>query len=141
MKASDHVSLYIADFVMLMSRIGYWEERAYIHVYERELTSILLNQLASQPGSFDTLQELMDITLELDTRYHERQKKKGSHQEKNPPVTGSNSSRVPQDSSSNKPHHKKSKKGKSFQVSENKTHSALLNKHNKLIGSKKGEED
>ncbi|MBW0517665.1 hypothetical protein O181_057380 [Austropuccinia psidii MF-1] len=26
----------------------------------------------------------MDITLELDTRYHERQKEKGSHQEKKP---------------------------------------------------------
>ncbi|MBW0527562.1 hypothetical protein O181_067277 [Austropuccinia psidii MF-1] len=40
---------------------------------------------------FDTPQEPMDITLELDTRYHERQKEKGSHQEKKPPVTGSNS--------------------------------------------------
>ncbi|MBW0525849.1 hypothetical protein O181_065564 [Austropuccinia psidii MF-1] len=52
------------------------------------------------------LQDLMDITLELDTRYHERQKEKGSHKEKKPPVTGSNSLRPPQDSSSKKPHHK-----------------------------------
>ncbi|MBW0508383.1 hypothetical protein O181_048098 [Austropuccinia psidii MF-1] len=54
----------------------------------------------------------MDITLELDTRYHERQKKKGGHQEKNPPVTGSNSSRPPQDSSTKRPHHKKNKKAR-----------------------------
>ncbi|MBW0495163.1 hypothetical protein O181_034878 [Austropuccinia psidii MF-1] len=97
MKESGHVYLYIADFRSLMSRIVDWGERAYIHVYRRELASRILDQLASYPGNFDTLQELMDITLELDTRYHERQKEKGSHQEKKPPVTGFNSSRSPQD--------------------------------------------
>ncbi|MBW0528877.1 hypothetical protein O181_068592 [Austropuccinia psidii MF-1] len=71
----------------------------------------------------------MDITLELDTRYHERQKEKGIHQEKKPPVTGSKYSRPPEDSSSKRPQHKKNKKGK--------PHSALLNKDNKLIGSEK----
>ncbi|MBW0560480.1 hypothetical protein O181_100195 [Austropuccinia psidii MF-1] len=90
MKESGPVSLYIADFRSLMSRIGDWGERAYIHFYKRRLASRLLDQLASYPGNFDTLQELMEITLELDTRYHERQKEKGSHQEKKPPVTGSN---------------------------------------------------
>ncbi|MBW0560464.1 hypothetical protein O181_100179 [Austropuccinia psidii MF-1] len=79
----------------------------------------------------------MDITLELDTRYHEIQKEKGSHQEKKPPVTGSNSSKPLQDSSSKRPHHKKKKKGKKFQDSKDKPHSALLNKDNKLIGSEK----
>ncbi|MBW0515640.1 hypothetical protein O181_055355 [Austropuccinia psidii MF-1] len=66
MKESGHVSFYIADFRSLISSIGDWGERAYIHVYRN-------------------------------TRYHERQKEKGSHQEKKPPVTGSNSSRPPQD--------------------------------------------
>ncbi|MBW0478751.1 hypothetical protein O181_018466 [Austropuccinia psidii MF-1] len=79
----------------------------------------------------------MDITLELDTRYHDRQKEKGSHQEKKPPVTGSNSSRPPPGSSSKRPQHKKNKKGKQFQVSKDGPHSALLNKYNKLIGSEK----
>ncbi|MBW0493936.1 hypothetical protein O181_033651 [Austropuccinia psidii MF-1] len=79
----------------------------------------------------------MDITLELDNRYHERQKEKGINQEKKPPVTGSNFSKPPQDSSSKKLHHKKNKKGNKFQVSKNKPHSALLNKDNKLIGSEK----
>ncbi|MBW0593948.1 hypothetical protein O181_133663 [Austropuccinia psidii MF-1] len=37
MKESGHVSLYIADFRSLMSRIGDWGERAYIHVYRRGL--------------------------------------------------------------------------------------------------------
>ncbi|MBW0462712.1 hypothetical protein O181_002427 [Austropuccinia psidii MF-1] len=45
---------------------------------------------------FDSLQELMDITLELDTTYHVRKKEKGSHQEKKSPFTGSNSLRPPQ---------------------------------------------
>ncbi|MBW0523418.1 hypothetical protein O181_063133 [Austropuccinia psidii MF-1] len=63
-----------------MSRIGDSGERAYIHVYRRGFASRLFNQLASHPGVFDSLQELMGITLELDTRYHERQKEEGSHQ-------------------------------------------------------------
>ncbi|MBW0529403.1 hypothetical protein O181_069118 [Austropuccinia psidii MF-1] len=79
----------------------------------------------------------MDITLELDTRYRERQKEKGSNQEKKPPVTGSNSSRPLKDSSSKRPHHKKNMKGKQFQASKDKPPSALLNKDNELIGSEK----
>ncbi|MBW0465417.1 hypothetical protein O181_005132 [Austropuccinia psidii MF-1] len=107
------------------------------HVSLRGLASRLLDQFSSYPGNFDTLKELMDITLELDTRYHERQKEKGNHQEKTPPVTRSNSSRPPQDSSSKRPHHKKNKKGKQFQALKEKPHCALLNKDNKLIGSEK----
>ncbi|MBW0587389.1 hypothetical protein O181_127104 [Austropuccinia psidii MF-1] len=84
MKESAHISLYIADFRSLMSRIGDWGERAYIHVYRRSLVSRLLDQLTSHPGNFDSLQELMEITLELNTRYHERQKEMGSNQEKKP---------------------------------------------------------
>ncbi|MBW0501105.1 hypothetical protein O181_040820 [Austropuccinia psidii MF-1] len=118
-----------------MSRIGDWRERAYTNFYRRQLASKILDQLASYPGNFDTLQELMDITLKLDTRYHESQKEKGSHQEKKPPVAGSNSSRPPQDSYSKGPHNKKEKKGKQFQASKDKPHSALLNKDNKLMGS------
>ncbi|MBW0517663.1 hypothetical protein O181_057378 [Austropuccinia psidii MF-1] len=137
MNESSHVSFYIAYFRILMSRIGDWEERAYIHVYRRGLASRPFNQLASYPGKSDTLQDLMDITLELDTRYHERQKEKGSHQERKPPVTGSIPSRPPQDSSSKRPHHRKNRKGKQFQASEDKPHSTLLNNNNKLIGSEK----
>ncbi|MBW0510556.1 hypothetical protein O181_050271 [Austropuccinia psidii MF-1] len=135
MKESGHVSLYIAYFRILTSRIGDWGERAYIHVYRRGLESRLLDQLASQPGTCETLQELIYVTLELDTRYHERQKERGGHQEKNPPVPGSNPSRPPQGSSSKRPNHKKNKKGKKFQASKDKPHAALLNKANKLIGS------
>ncbi|MBW0480572.1 hypothetical protein O181_020287 [Austropuccinia psidii MF-1] len=196
MKEIGHVSLYIADFRILMSRIGDWAERVYSNVYKRGLASRLLDQLASYPGNFytlqelmditlkldtryhdrkkekgshqskkpllayinfykrglasrlldqlasysgnfDTLQELMEITLKLDTRYHERQKEKGGHQEKKPLVTGSSSSRPPQDSSSKRPYHKKNKTGKQFQPSKDKPHSALLNKENKLIVSEK----
>ncbi|MBW0502059.1 hypothetical protein O181_041774 [Austropuccinia psidii MF-1] len=121
----------------LMAIIGDWGERAYIHVYRRGLASRPLDQLAPYPGNFDTLQELMDITLEFDISYYERQKEKVSHQEKKPPVTGSNSSMPPQDSYPKRPHHKKNKKGKQFQVLKDTPHSALLNKNNKLIGSVK----
>ncbi|MBW0566830.1 hypothetical protein O181_106545 [Austropuccinia psidii MF-1] len=66
-----------------------------------------------------------------------REREKGRHQEKNPPVTGSNSSRPPQESSSKRPHHKKNKKGKQFQSSKDKPHSSLLNKDNKSNGTEK----
>ncbi|MBW0518643.1 hypothetical protein O181_058358 [Austropuccinia psidii MF-1] len=120
-----------------MSRIGDLGQRAYIHVYRRGLESRLLDHLASYPGNFNTIQELMDITLELNNRYHERKKEKGSHEEKTPAVTGSSSSRLIQDSYSKMPHHKKNKKGKQFQVSKDKPHSALLNMDNKFISSQK----
>ncbi|MBW0465984.1 hypothetical protein O181_005699 [Austropuccinia psidii MF-1] len=137
MKESGHVSLYISDFRSSISRIGDWGERAYIHVYRRGLESQLLDKLASHPGTFDTLQELMDVTLELDTRYHERKKEKGGNQETKSPVPGSNPSRHPQGSSSKKHHHKKNKKGKKRQSSKGKPHAAPLNKDNKLIISEK----
>ncbi|MBW0573429.1 hypothetical protein O181_113144 [Austropuccinia psidii MF-1] len=70
----------------------------------------------------------MGVTLELDKRYHERQKEKGGNQEKKPPFNGSNPSR---------PHQKKKKKGKQFQSSKAKPHASLLNKDNKLISSEK----
>ncbi|MBW0476795.1 hypothetical protein O181_016510 [Austropuccinia psidii MF-1] len=120
-----------------MSIIGDWGERSYIHFYKRGLASRLLYQLAPYPGNVDTIQELMDITLESEIKYHERQKEMRSHQEKKHPVTGSNSSRPPQDSYSKRPHHKKKNKGKQFQASKDKPHLALLNKGNKLIGSEK----
>ncbi|MBW0522812.1 hypothetical protein O181_062527 [Austropuccinia psidii MF-1] len=120
-----------------MSRIGDWGERAYIHVYRRGLESRPLDKLASHPDNFDSLQELLGITLELDTRYQERQEEMSSHQEKKPPVTGSNSFRPSQDSSSKKPHHKQSKKGNNFQFSKDKPHSAFLNLYNRIISSKK----
>ncbi|MBW0498349.1 hypothetical protein O181_038064 [Austropuccinia psidii MF-1] len=138
MKESGHVPLYIPDSRILMSRIGDLEERDYIYVYERGLASILWHYLASHPGTYNSLQELMYINLELDTRYHESQKEKGNHQEKKSPVNRCNSFRPSQDSSTKNPHHNKSKKGKNFQVSKDKPHDSLLNKENKLIGSEKG---
>ncbi|MBW0570629.1 hypothetical protein O181_110344 [Austropuccinia psidii MF-1] len=72
----------------------------------------------------------MDVTLELDTRYHERQNEKSNHQEKKPKASRSNSSH-PQDSSSSI-----QKKKKNFQQRD-KPHSSLLNKDFKLINSEK----
>ncbi|MBW0518384.1 hypothetical protein O181_058099 [Austropuccinia psidii MF-1] len=71
----------------------------------------------------------MDITLELDTRYHERQKEKSHHQEKNPEASKSNSSH-PQNSSTS------SQKKKNFQKRD-KPHSSLFNKDFKLMNSEK----
>ncbi|MBW0551435.1 hypothetical protein O181_091150 [Austropuccinia psidii MF-1] len=64
-KESGQISLYIADFRILMSIIGGWGERAYIHVYRRGLASRFLDQLAFHPGNFDSLQELMGIIIRI----------------------------------------------------------------------------
>ncbi|MBW0590468.1 hypothetical protein O181_130183 [Austropuccinia psidii MF-1] len=86
MKESGHVSLYMANFRSLVSRIGDWGERALIHHFRKGLPSRILDQLASHPSIIDSLQELMDVTLGVDTRYHGRQK------EKKPEASKSNSS-------------------------------------------------
>ncbi|MBW0535883.1 hypothetical protein O181_075598 [Austropuccinia psidii MF-1] len=72
----------------------------------------------------------MDITLELDTSYHERQKENSNHKDKRPEASKSNSSH-PQDSSSSN-----QKKKKNFKERE-KPHSSLLNRDFKLINSEK----
>ncbi|MBW0567487.1 hypothetical protein O181_107202 [Austropuccinia psidii MF-1] len=130
MKEGGHVSLYIADFRSLVSRIGDWGERALIHHFRKGLPSRILDQLASHPSRIDSLQDLMDITLELDTRYHERQKEKNHYQEKKLEAPRSSTSH-PQNSSSSS-----HKKKKNFQKRD-KPHSSLLNKDFKLMNSEK----
>ncbi|MBW0532394.1 hypothetical protein O181_072109 [Austropuccinia psidii MF-1] len=46
MKEGGHVSLYIADFKGLVSRIGSWGERALIHHFRKGGQSQILDQLA-----------------------------------------------------------------------------------------------
>ncbi|MBW0536181.1 hypothetical protein O181_075896 [Austropuccinia psidii MF-1] len=119
-----------ANFSRLVSRIGDWGERALIHHFRKGVASRILNQLASHPSRIDSLQDLMDITLELDNRYHERQKENGHFQEKNPEASKSNSSHPQNSSSSNQ------KKKKNLNKRD-KPHSSFLIKSFKLIGSEK----
>ncbi|MBW0470367.1 hypothetical protein O181_010082 [Austropuccinia psidii MF-1] len=72
----------------------------------------------------------MDVTLELDTRYHERQKEKSHHQEKKPEASKPNYSH-PQNSSSSI-----QRKKKNFQRRD-KPPSSLLNKYFKMMNSEK----
>ncbi|MBW0563841.1 hypothetical protein O181_103556 [Austropuccinia psidii MF-1] len=55
MKEGGHVSLYIADFRILVSRIGDWGERALINHFRKGLPSRILDQLASYPSGIDSL--------------------------------------------------------------------------------------
>ncbi|MBW0537716.1 hypothetical protein O181_077431 [Austropuccinia psidii MF-1] len=104
MKEGGNIALYIANFRSLVPRIGDWGERALIHHFRKGLASRILDQLASHPSNIDSLQNLMDVSLELNTRYHERQEEKNHHQEKNPEASKSNSSHNQNPSSSS---HKK----------------------------------
>ncbi|MBW0517426.1 hypothetical protein O181_057141 [Austropuccinia psidii MF-1] len=72
----------------------------------------------------------MDINLELDTRYNERQNEKINHQEKKPEASKSNSSH-PQNSLSSS-----QKRKKNFQKRD-KPHSSLSNKDFKLMNFEK----
>ncbi|MBW0469155.1 hypothetical protein O181_008870 [Austropuccinia psidii MF-1] len=131
MKEGGNVALYIAYFRSLVLRIGDWGERALIHHFRKCLASRILDQLASHSSNIDSLQHLMDVSLELDIRYHERQKEKTHHQEKKPESSKSNSSHNQNSSSSS---HKK----KNFHSQKrDKPHSSLLNKDFKLKGSEK----
>ncbi|MBW0573027.1 hypothetical protein O181_112742 [Austropuccinia psidii MF-1] len=121
MKEGGHLSLYIADFGSLVSRIEDWGERALIDYFRKGFTSRILDQLTSHPSKIDSLQDLMNITLEIDTRYHERKNEKSHHQEKKPEASKSSSSH-PQNSSS-----LSQKKKKNFEKRDN-PHYYLLKK-------------
>ncbi|MBW0523119.1 hypothetical protein O181_062834 [Austropuccinia psidii MF-1] len=82
MKEGGNLSLYIAYFRILVSRIRDWVERALIHHFTKGFLSRILDQLASHSSIIDCLQDLMKMSLELDTRYHERKNEKSHHQEK-----------------------------------------------------------
>ncbi|MBW0509391.1 hypothetical protein O181_049106 [Austropuccinia psidii MF-1] len=124
MKEGGYVSLSIADFRSLVSRIGDWGERALIRHFRKGFPSRILNQLASHPSRIYSLQDLINITLELDTKYHERKKEKGHFQEKKSEASKSNSSHSQSSSNSN-------------QKKRDKPHSSLLNKAFKLMNSEK----
>ncbi|MBW0465446.1 hypothetical protein O181_005161 [Austropuccinia psidii MF-1] len=73
----------------------------------------------------------MDATLELVTKYHERQKEKNHHQEQK--TEASKSSYYHHQNSASSSHKKNN-----FQVQKrDKPHSSLLNRNNKLMGSEK----
>ncbi|MBW0464215.1 hypothetical protein O181_003930 [Austropuccinia psidii MF-1] len=73
----------------------------------------------------------MDVTLELNTRYHERQKEKNNHPEKKTEASRSSSSHNKNSSSSS---HKK----KNFWVHKrDKPHPSFLNKNHKLMDYEK----
>ncbi|MBW0527747.1 hypothetical protein O181_067462 [Austropuccinia psidii MF-1] len=113
MKEGGHVSLYIAYFRSLVSRIGDWGESSFIHNFRKGLPSWILDKLASHPSRIYSLQDLIDVTLELDNRYHERQKEKSHNQEKKPQASKSNSSHPQNHSSSSQ------KKKKNFHKRDN----------------------
>ncbi|MBW0481221.1 hypothetical protein O181_020936 [Austropuccinia psidii MF-1] len=100
-----------------------------MHNFKKGFPIRILDQLASYPSRIDSLQDLKDITLELDTRYHGRQKEKSHFQEKTPESSKSNSCHPQNSSSSNQ-------KKKNFQKRD-KPHSSFLNQEFKLMGSEK----
>ncbi|MBW0588467.1 hypothetical protein O181_128182 [Austropuccinia psidii MF-1] len=102
-----------------------------MHHCRKGLVSRILDQLDHQPLIIDSLQDLVDFTLELDTRYHERQKEKNHFQEKKSKASKP-SFHYTQNSSSSSCE----KKNFRFQKRD-KPHSSLLNKVQKMLLKKK----
>ncbi|MBW0571753.1 hypothetical protein O181_111468 [Austropuccinia psidii MF-1] len=123
-KKGGHVFLYIAYFKSFVLRIGDWGERVYMPHFMKGFSSRILDQLASHPSIIDSLQDLMNVTLEIDNRYHERQKEKNNSKGKKTEASKSSSSN-PQNSSSSR---HKEKKNSNFQKRDMK-HSFFLNKY------------
>ncbi|MBW0525526.1 hypothetical protein O181_065241 [Austropuccinia psidii MF-1] len=102
-----------------------------MHHCRKRLSSRIHNQLACNPIIIHSLQDLMDVTLKLDTRYHERQKEKNNFKEKNTEDSKSSPSHTKNSSSS-------SLKKKNFRVQKmDKPHSFFLNRDHKLMSSGK----
>ncbi|MBW0564166.1 hypothetical protein O181_103881 [Austropuccinia psidii MF-1] len=106
-----------------MSRIGDWGDRALIHHFRKGW--------ASHPSRIDSIKVSMDVTLELYTRYYERQKEKNNHRKKKTKSSKSSSSHTQNSSSSS---HKK----KNFRIQKrDNPRSSLLNRDHRLMGSGK----
>ena len=76
MKDNAYASTYITDFRALSGRIEGWDKRALMFHFQKGLPAGLLDQLTTHHSHINSLLELINITLEFDTCYHERQKEK-----------------------------------------------------------------
>ncbi|KAI9616484.1 hypothetical protein H4Q26_010879 [Puccinia striiformis f. sp. tritici PST-130] len=76
MKDGDHASNYISSFRALQSRLPGWGDRPLMFHFRKGLPTRVLDLLAQNTEVFDTLSELIEATLKIDTRNHERQKEK-----------------------------------------------------------------
>ncbi|MBW0469757.1 hypothetical protein O181_009472 [Austropuccinia psidii MF-1] len=85
----DYLNTKSSPYLETQIKMEAWGERALILHFRKGL-----------PSTIDSLQDLMDVTLELDTSYHERQKEKSNHQEKKPESSKSNASQLQNSSSS-----------------------------------------
>ncbi|MBW0468852.1 hypothetical protein O181_008567 [Austropuccinia psidii MF-1] len=95
------------------------------------MTSRVLDQLSSHLSIIYSLQDLMEVTLDLDTKYHEREKEKNYVQERKTEASKSDYSCYQNSLSSNQ-----KKKSFHFKKRDN-LHSSFLNKDFKLMGSEK----
>ena len=96
-----------------------------MHHFRRGLPSRILDQITVYPSPIDNLQKLMDVTLDLDVRHHERQKEKRSHTGSTNPSSTHQSS-TSHSSTPNTSSKSKKKKSKSNPLSNpsNSTHSS-----------------
>ena len=99
MKENQHVSIYITKFRSLSTRLD-WNDAALAAQFRKGLPDRLLDLLAAREVKPITLTEIMDVSLALDLRYHERQheKKKSTPLNSNTPnpnPKGKDSSKSP----------------------------------------------
>ena len=81
MKENNRVSTYIASFRALQAHLPDWNDQTFFWFFRRGLPSRILDKLSRHPKELDTLQDLLDASLKIDVRFHERRREK---QKENP---------------------------------------------------------
>ncbi|KAI9605716.1 hypothetical protein H4Q26_004081 [Puccinia striiformis f. sp. tritici PST-130] len=76
MKDGNHASNYISSFRALQSRLPGWGNRPLMFQFRKGLPTRVLDLLAQNPEVFDTLWELIEATLKINTCHIKRQKEK-----------------------------------------------------------------
>ncbi|MBW0469105.1 hypothetical protein O181_008820 [Austropuccinia psidii MF-1] len=103
-----------------------------MHHCRRRLPSSILDKLYSHPSKIHSLQDSMDVTLELVIRYHERKKENNHFKENKTEATKLSSSQSGNNSSSSH------KKNKNYSIwKRNKHNPSLFNDYHRLKGSEK----
>ncbi|KAI9627257.1 hypothetical protein KEM48_009882 [Puccinia striiformis f. sp. tritici PST-130] len=72
------------NFRALQSRLPGWGDRPLMFHFQKGLPTRVLDLLAQNTEVFDTLLELIEATLKIDTRHHERQKEKKRENDSQP---------------------------------------------------------
>ena len=71
MKEDKTVASYVATFRTYQYHVKDFGERALVHFFKKGLASQIKDEFVHYLGSLDTLDELLNLSLQIDKRWHE----------------------------------------------------------------------